>query len=449
MESSSFPRERPGTRFSLALLGAGGSLFLALSCQTDASPNGSPVVDSGAYDAGRPARDASAVRDAGEPTDGGGNGCPLHAGWSVAHPFQSTCTVQLAPPERLAEAALPLRPCNNGQANCQELGIPPSLTRGIPDVQFVPEGDSFFLIFDDAEGTNNCRQAHSVRPTANGYVLGGASAINLFGNCGARGNPASPDIAFTADQKADRGRSASVILTPWTSYSPILDLPVGTEFTSARRSGNTLYAYEESPTMHQIIDIPSKRIVATVRPPASLYNFIARFAFDGDLWATNDFGLYNKSEYWRLDPSGTYSPMLRKQGAHIFGARTDGTTLFWIEASGNEADFFPQPKIEIWSAPFSKNAATIQATKRLLRDISGVEDARDAIAHDGFYAVKAGEKRVIVVRARDGAEQRISLDGEWGGAEPAFVNATQVWFQHGAINPRNGGVARVMLQPWP
>jgi hypothetical protein len=159
--------------------------------------------------------------------------------------------------------------------------------------------------------------------------------------------------------------------------------------------------------------------------------------------------LIGKGELWRTDVMGNRNVILQKASVHIFAPSTDGTTVFWIEASGNEADLLDQPKVEVWAGPFSKDGAVTRAGARRLLDVSGVKNSLRSTARNGFYFVNLGFDEFLVIRGRDGEFQRVQLLGGWGYVTPAYVGEKFVWFNHGALNPLENSVARMGLDPWP
>jgi hypothetical protein len=262
-------------------------------------------------------------------------------------------------------------------------------------------------------------------------------------------NAAADDLLLTRSKSDTPPRSAALGLGAWSSGAFPAEIPTTGQFPAALQSGNFAYAFVPSQGVYDIIDIPSKTLTKTISPPTTIRQFYPYFAVAGDLWGTAVYGQLGKGEAWRLDGTGVWSPMIQKAGVHIFAPRSDGQTLFWVEGSGNEADLYPQPKLEIWAAPLTKSPATLNATKRKLVDISGYGYALEGAAHGGFFGINLGVSDLIVVRGSDGASQRIHLEGGWGAPSVAYVDATQIWFGHGASPASGTSFARIALDPWP
>ncbi len=111
----------------LALLGAGGSLFLiAGALSSCGSSSQTPTdLDSGSMADVRDARAKDAKADVVVPRgDAGPMTCTYGAGWKVAAPFRPDCRIAVAPPELWPELQPPMQPCNNGQPKCTELVFP-------------------------------------------------------------------------------------------------------------------------------------------------------------------------------------------------------------------------------------------------------------------------------------------------------------------------------------
>jgi hypothetical protein len=85
----------------------------------------------------------------------------------------------------------------------------------------------------------------------------------------------------------------------------------------------------------------------------------------------------------------------------------------------------------------------------MVLDISGAKSAMDGAAHAGYFVVNLGNAGIAIVRGRDGATQRYTLGGDWGYFLPAYVDETQIWFEHAATRAQSAGVARLALDPWP
>ena len=441
----------PTKTLTRTLFGAAGSLFLFAcagpSCGSASAHGSDAAADAAPTDAGR--------RDAGRLDPQTDSALPESKcvenleGWTALPPFNPTCQLLLARAAEVQAIAPPLVPCNNGQPQCRELALPNEPNTSRPNfASFVvePEGDTFLLSYSNSASSTLCRRTLRISP-ANTEVVRGALQRDYLG-C-ANLSPAGADLALNRSLSNTDGGEPRVALLSWDTAALSLNLQTRAEFGSSLPSQSTLYTFEPSQGVYDIIDIPSKTLTKTISPPTTIRQFYPYFAVAGDLWGTAVYGQLGKGEAWRLDGTGVWSPMIQKAGVHIFAPRSDGQTLFWVEGSGNEADLYPQPKLEIWAAPLTKSPATLNATKRKLVDISGYGYAVEGAAHGGFFGINLGVSDLIVVRGSDGASQRIHLEGGWGAPSVAYVDATQIWFGHGASPASGTSFARIALDPWP
>jgi hypothetical protein len=441
---------RPWRAIVASSLAFGGALFAFVNCGPDDGTGTFPIRDAAPpKDVTVDAADAADARvtrvDAGPPVTS--NGCTLHDGWQIVHPFSPVCLFEVAGPERASVTKVPLRPCATGQAKCDEIPIPREPNSSYSTYPMEPGANGFVWMLDGIGGESSCRQSMLVEPTTGDYQVGAAISGNFARGCRAIANYAGDKFSLTRSV-TPTGERPLVSLVDFNG-STAFETQIAAEFATTKRSGETLFSYERYINTYDILDVPTGEFIKTARPTV-IREFDPDFAYAESLWGTAFYGEFGKLEAWRLDRNGDFSPVVQKPGTHIFSTRTDGQTIFWVEGSGNEVDYFPQPKLEIWGAPYSKSAAEIQSKKRRLVDLSGTfGEARRAIANKGYYAVNAGDNDIIVVRASDGAFQRVPLDSTWGGPTPLFVDGTQVWFNHGSLIGTNNSIARITLDPWP
>ena len=438
------------TTLPLALFGAGGSLLLFACAVPSCGSDASQPSDAGIGDASRDVGHRDASRDAAVGDSGSApSACGRHPRWQAVTAFTTNCAAQVAPTALLGEIASSLRPCNNGQAKCMELALPNEAGTLRPKFfayPVGPEASNFLLTYASDPDAANCSRTLLVAAAGDFAVAGAIEMENTY--C-ATVNAAADDLLLTRSKSDTPPRSAALGLGAWSSGAFPVEIPTTGQFPAALQSGNFAYAFVPSQGVYDIIDIPSKTLTKTVSPPPTIRQFYPSFAVAGDLWGTAVYGQLGKGEAWRLDGTGTWSPMIQKAGVHIFAPRSDGQTLFWVEGSGNETDLYPQPKLEIWAAPLTKSPATLNATKRKLVDISAYGYALEGAAHGGFFGINLGVSDLIVVRGSDGASQRIHLEGGWGAPSVAYLDATQVWFGHGASPASGTSFARIALDPWP
>jgi hypothetical protein len=424
------------------------------SCDSVQATPDAALADSG-LDAFGPPRDGSRgdVADSGVLFDSdAGVGCEVHAGWQQAHPFHPLCTLQLAPRDEWSSLALPMRTCNNGQARCAEVVVPlrpPKVVQDYGVDVMGTEDNGFMLTYNGNVNEPSCRTVMRIVPSAVAFAVEGVAEMNTNGYCRAIPEYGNADLLLTTINNRVDTRAYQVLLTPWAQYSPFASAVVANAYGNSYHSRDTIFNFDDSRAQVDIVDIPASSLLRSSRYPPSLREWNPTFPIQDELWGIANFGELGKSELWRVDRSGKFTAIRQKTGVHIFAPHADGSMLYWSEGSGNNAALFPQPKVEIWAATFSKDPNVVSQTAHRLVDVSGLGDLRNSVAHNGFYASNLGTYEIIVVRGRDGAVQRIPLIGGWGAARAYFVDEHQVWFDHGAPNGRNSGVARIMLDPWP
>jgi hypothetical protein len=444
------------TRTTLAALAAvtaaaGAAVWALSSCTSpavvsspaDAAPNDQRVGDAPYIHPPKP--------DANDGGPYGPLGCTERPGWIQGHPFRNACTIQIAPPSMWPEIAYPLVPCPNGQPKCVQMVIPrnPNTPPGAFVLPIESEAEGFHFQLDADPEFTICRRIAYIVPTATSYQVRGAIEINLRGGCDAVPHAGNGEYILTGLKVSKDPLRPKLFVSRWEDYAPRGGVELSDDFAQAWRTGDTVYAHEPNYGKIDVISLAQGKLLRTVRPPNNVRQWFPRFARDGDFWGVANYGQLGKGELWRTDALGNSNVILQKAGVHVFAPNTDGTTMFWIEASGNELDLLDQPKVEVWAGPYSKDGAVTRAGARRLLDVSGVRNAQHSTARRDFFAVNLGGTEFLVIRGRDGAHQRVTLLGGWASITPAYVDEKFVWFEHGASNPFESSVARMELEPWP
>ena len=311
------------------------------------------------------------------------------------------------------------------------------------------EAEGFHFQLDADPEFSICRRVAYIVPTATSYQVRGAIEINVRGGCDAAPQAGNGEYILTGIKLSNDPLRPKLFVSGWDDYAPRGDVELSDDFAQAWRTGDTVYAHEPNFGKIDVISLSQGKLLRTVRPPANVRQWFPKFARDGDFWGVANYGQLGKGELWRTDALGNSNAVLQKSGTHIFAPNTDGTTMFWIEASGSEVDLLDQPKVEVWAGPYSKDGAVTRAGARRLLDVSGICRAQRSTARRDFYAVSLGETELLVIRGRDGAFQRVKLLGGWGYPTPAYVDEKFVWFSYGSEKPVENSVARMELDPWP
>jgi hypothetical protein len=208
---------------------------------------------------------------------------------------------------------------------------------------------------------------------------------------------------------------------------------------------NRLYIFDGVRGSFDARDVTTGASLAFGPTPTTFASVREHFAVAGDLWleATRPSPAPATGvELWRVDARGTYTPMLQKAGIDVTGATTDGLTLFWIEQTTSAP-----PRVELWSAVFAKTATTLANTGHRLTGLAPLPGpAPRTVAHAGYFALVASPQEILVVRARDGALQRIAIAAPGTAADVAYVDETAVWVLRDAPT---AGLLKIALNSWP
>ncbi|MFO0665314.1 MAG: hypothetical protein U0174_15265 [Polyangiaceae bacterium] len=187
----------------------------------------------------------------------------------------------------------------------------------------------------------------------------------------------------------------------------------------------------------------------TVPTPQGVSPLFLGLVEGNDVFARSNYGTNNWMQWYRTDPDGQARLVLSRPA--IQGLQSDGAHLFWLEASGKPGGmFWPQPKMEVWSSPYSQDLDAVRANARMLADVSGLlELMENPVAFNGFYAYAARNEKLVVVRETDGALQTVSVGPGRIGFVPVYITGTELWVHVGKINSTEGALVRIKLAPWP
>jgi hypothetical protein len=437
------------------LVTAGGALFC---CGT---PSAAPTADSGAQalDAGR--RDASFIDLDGGPAfdagDGGVTGdqigCTPEPTWQTVAPFWPEFPMQVAPQAAWAAAMLPEQPCSNGQARCTELAVPPQKgstmqNRKIYGFAIGPEETSFALRYQGDRNFESCARVLALQPTPNGTrVVGAAQTGGVLSYPGIR---TEPPLVLGHPKMEQTGQAAEILVTPWEQYAPRFKISTRVEYPETRTSQNRLYLLDTFQRELEVRDATTGALLSAAHVPEEFNTIRMQFAVGGDLWievTRAGTGV----ELWRVDDKAAFTPMLQKGRTSLLGSWTDGQTLFWVEHT-NRTLPASWERVELWSTPFGKDPVALRQNARRVVDLTATGQAYQSVAHAGYYALVTGEQEVLVVRARDGALQRIPIEAPWAASDVPYVDESSVWVNrpYGPGDPGDpGGIMRIGLAPWP
>ena len=169
------------------------------------------------------------------------------------------------------------------------------------------------------------------------------------------------------------------------------------------------------------------------------------FVSGTDVFAHSEHGDGGWAQEYGMAADGTISLFRGNASAHIGSVATDGTTLAWTETSGNTDVSKPQTKTDVWSAPYTSNAATLSGTAHKVVTLPQATITGGPILVNGYYALYVrGE--IDVVRLADGATQRLTAPSGYVYGNPIYVSATEVW---APLGPLGIALLRLPLGAWP
>lgn len=169
-----------------------------------------------------------------------------------------------------------------------------------------------------------------------------------------------------------------------------------------------------------------------------------------DVYAWSEHGTDGWSQEYLVGPNTGKAALYRgKPNTVVSGFRSDGTTMFWLELSGDANPLALQPKVEVWGAPYTNDPSVLASTAQRIAVIPGpMSPRRHTIAFDGLFAFEWGET-AFVVRRSDGAIKQIAAGHGryfWG---TMLVTPTELWSMMGELPSLTGvAISRYSLGVW-
>lgn len=447
-------------RWVLVLLGLGLSGSAAcLHCGTGPTPAGAPdaqvALDATDRDVPHVLNDGG-HEDTGAESDSGKIGaCDPEPGWRVVPTEGPGCTV-LAPDDVHARVTNPMWiACTNGRAGCQELermgpAIPrPNplrasfLGRALDKKQLVLEWEravsskygpclrSVVIDLANVEAPEVLAAWDGTSVASDGLCLG-----QLVPSTGQTG------LIFSRNTTTSIAMGADLSMQKISAKSHIEDGNHGRATPSllATRNAGVGKVFRMPFGSNQAITVPT---------PAGVSALVLDMVEGNDAFAMSEYGTANWMQWYRADADGQARLVLARPTAHVFHLRSDGTSLFWLEGSGNPGNFWPQPKVEVWTGTYSPDLDAIRNSAHLVKDVSGTQTrVVEAIAFGGFYAFAGVVEFVEVVRGSDGATQTINIGPNRRMVAPLYVSSTEVWV-HYFVDANTTGIERIRLAAWP
>ena len=197
------------------------------------------------------------------------------------------------------------------------------------------------------------------------------------------------------------------------------------------------------------------RVVRTALPPGSAPYVISTlppgvvlsqpFVVGNDVYAWSEYGTGDGwAQQYRIDPDGSVLLYRGATGRHMSGFASDGTTMFWVELSGDtNAAAKTYPTVEIWSAPYTRDSSVLAKTAALLGTLPGNTLGKDgkAIARGGHYLL--GQTRNVALARSDGMVKLVAPDNSnrifyW----TPYASDTELWVTESELVPgENSGIS--------
>jgi len=374
-------------------------------------------------------------------------------GWQRVTAFDPCCAADVAVDVDAAVPQLVWQACTNDAGpSCQELVVdwpsssPIHFNQAFAAHDATGKASLLYLSMQtgDSAVEDNLYRASDQQPVAGWRLdestvpcgiltLGGASTLTLGGY------PSSPQLFSIATGTVD-----ALLTHPHFTPLPADYLSVSSPYAS-----DTTFAFELQP-MQAIgrMDVATRTFVKT--KPGSGLNIDA--VEGNDVFAEKfDDSTTGWGELYLVKNDGSIALLRAKPNTHVRTLRSDGVRLYWTEAYGGTSPFSQQPILEVWSAPYTNDPATLAATATKVGQATTSFNGLASMAFDGYVTISLEQDQTWVVRVSDGASQIIRSGPGRSWEFPILVSATEVWSTVGTAVSGPSGIAlvRQQLAPWP
>lgn len=368
-------------------------------------------------------------------------------GYTRLDSLDPCCKVDV-PDDLSTVPAMQWEPCKTGRAECQEFKI----TWTNPD---SPEKFAFGRRYDSGQGPASFEVAiHRGNSDVEDLVYDYPTAMPLKSW---RTDRASRCLVTSASNSSVvvpialvRDDPFRIAVTPRDAGTG-LDASFLTIPTSVVSNAEAIQSYALSETTIALSASPSGAIA--VGPPGGPYlrtkpsgQFLIHPMAYGDLvLALAEHGNGGWAQIDKVAPDGSVSVFITKANTHVSAVASDGNRIYWMEASGGASYQDPSTKVEAWSSPFTNDASALALAATKLATLPGGGVTSDAIAFDGYYAIRLSPSFATVVRPFDGALRTIAVtpNRRFGGI--ANVTATEVWIVEDGLKGDEFGLALVRI----
>lgn len=422
--------------------------------QTDAGAEALPGAD---------AADAAAPGDAA--ADDGPNYDARWDGWIPMPGALSGCEIDVPTDVVSAVAALKMIPCDDGRPNCTQVD-----TTGWTDTGNIftngwasSDGDRF-VIAHWLPGFGGLEIAVEIGVYDYPSLTAVAGWRSADAHCEVLPQPRaggmlalryqfSTDGGFWAGKAFSLASPTGAMTAPgYVQLLPEFTTFKGSEYIESQdMSSSTLaFALDQS---HNIV-IGKTGNPSYVRTSASSLRFTNVFVVGNDTFARNEYGIDGWDREVTVAPDGTTTVLRAVSQAHVDGFVTDGSYLYWNEASGDATPTNPQPNVVAYAAPFTTDAATLDATKKILFTSSSPPAKRSGYATKGLYVMQEqqGQLGRVIIRQKDGSHTLVGTAASNTAYcdYPLIVNEQEFWCieRRGPSGPLGIRLSRTQLGAW-
>jgi len=241
-------------------------------------------------------------------------------------------------------------------------------------------------------------------------------------------------IAITP-RDAGAGLDASFLTIPTSIVS-------NTEAIQTYALSDTTIALSASPSGAIAVGPPGGPYARTT---SSTQFLIYPMAYGDLVLALAEHGNAGWAQIDKVGLDGSVSVFITKPNTHVSAVATDGNRIYWMEASGGTTYLDPSTKVEAWSAPLTSDATALASTATKLATLPIGSVTPDAIAFDGYYAIRLSPNVAAVVRPSDGALRTVAVtpNRRFGGI--ANVTPNEIWIVEDGMKSGESGLALVRL----
>lgn len=173
-------------------------------------------------------------------------------------------------------------------------------------------------------------------------------------------------------------------------------------------------------------------------------------AVGSDVYAVDQTGTDGWARIMRVNADGSLTEYRAVPGHRVATPASDGTTMYWTECYGtSDPTSNTQPNVEMWSAPYTNDPATLAATAQKVATLGThcVYDQAQLAQNGMFFGISGGTN--YVWRKSDGKLLSFVNGGNRATWYPLYISQGEYWSIEGIQGgPRGVALTRLQLDPW-